>query len=613
MTQLLWPLLNILYVASPFLLIAAVVAAITAARRHDADEPEQEPGIGTVRRLFLYGFGLAGLALAASGASALLGGALDVLGGDTIIAENRRELAFGLSLTIVGAPAWAIFWLLAQRSLRDHAVEQRSLARRSYFGLVRAIALLLVIINAVAIGRSLLRVEPFDGSPWGLVLVWGGVWLFHTRAAAVERAPTAAAQLIDRLYLYFGALAGLATLVSGAVGALNQALNSSYEALFLTRIVGEPGGPWTDAGRTAIAVAAVAAAIWWWHWLRVARGDSASTLWRVYLFLFGILGGLAAVVTASAVGLHAALRWIFGVPEALSAAEHFDLLPATASALAVGAAAWGYHRAVLRERPPAAREPRSGVERVYRYLVAAAGVATLSAGLVTLVAVAVAVDAVAGDARGVIRSAGWWRNQLALAVTLLAVGTPLWARYWFELQRRAAEAGGRERSALSRRVYLLGIVGAAVLVALVNLTILLFRLLEATLDGDLSRQTVQDSRWPIALLLAAVAAGVYHWLVFREDQRFAREAELPPAPAGPGEIVLLVAGASEPLARALEQQLGARVRVWQRLDQQAPATLLSDEQIERLLAQIRAISGERVAVICDANGEIAIVPYAVRN
>ena len=591
----------------PWLLIGGVIYAVVVARRRGAGDEDVEPGIGTLRRLFIYGLALLGLAIGAQGLAMLIGGVLDALAGDTVIAESDTQFALGLALTVVGTPAWVIFWLAAERSLRRHPVEHRSLARRSYSALVRAVALLFVVFNAVPIGEWLLRVEPFEGGPWGFALVWGGVWAFHSRAATREPAPTAATRLLDRLYVYFAALVGLAMLGPGAARVLQEALQAAYDTLFLSPVFGAGARPWSEAGRTALSIVVVGGAVWWWHWLRTALRDQASTLWRLYVFLFGMLGGVAVAVVASAVLLHGVLQWVFGVPDEPVAAAHFDFLPATVAALVVGVGSWGYHRATLRERLTAVAE-RTESERVYRYLVAAAGLATLAAGLVALFAVT--IDAAAPDAAGTLRSAGWWRNPLVLGVTLLAAGAPLWARYWFEAQQRAAGAAG-ERSALSRRSFIFGVFGVAVLAALVNLTIVLFRLFEAALEGGVSAQTVQDVRWSVAVLLTTGAIGVYYWLVLREDQRALATEQPQPTVATPPpkDVVLLIAGSGDELARELERRLGARVRIWRRLDGPEAGAALSDAQIEGLGGRIAAAAGDRVAVIVGPTGDIEVVPY----
>ena len=597
-------LFSIAFFLLPFVLIGGLIAAVVAARRRDEDEPDEEPGIGTVRRLFLYWLAFVALIFAAAGVSLLMGGALDAIRGETVIADSDTELAVGLAFVVVGAPAWLIFAWLAQRSVGEHPVERRSQARRLYLGLVRGVALVIVMVNAVAIGRMVLAVEDFEGGPWGWALTWGGVWLLHARVAAGELPPTASTRLFERLYLYFAALAGLYVLAGGLTAALSSTLLAAYDGAFRPALVVEA---WSEGLRTAVAVTATGTAVWLWHWLREARHDAASTLWRVHIFLFGILGGMAMAIGGAAVLLHAVLQWFVGEPDAGSAAAHFARLPAAASVLAVGTASWLYHRLVLSDATAAEAAERSEPERMHDYVAATAGLLTLAAGTATLLAVT--VDALTPADGQLLREPGWWRNPLVLGATLLIVGAPLWGRYWFQIQRTLAAAGGRERPALSRRIFLFAVLGVAVLTVLINLTILLFQIFEAVLEGDVTQAVIDDTRWSIALLLTAAAISVYYWLVLREDQRALAEGA--PVRAAPRkEVVLLVGGPADSLVRELEQSDGVHVRVWRRLDQAGELAQLTGDELAALRAQIEAAGSERVVVIV-VGGGFELVPYAV--
>jgi hypothetical protein len=399
-------------------------------------------------------------------------------------------------------------------------------------------------------------------------------------------------------------------MVAGGLGGLvHEALEEAYDALFVEGLAFVSQDVWLGM-RTPLVVAVVGAAAWWWHWLRYADRDESSTLRLVYLFLFGILGGAGASLTAAGLLLYAVLEWSIGVPDTESAARHFELIPGVLATLLVGAGSWGYHRAVQRERPPStvgvAAGERSGPERVYRYLLAAAGLFTLAGGLLALFAMA--IDIATPDPRDLVRDASWWRNQLAAAITLLLIGAPLWARYWWDAQRHAPLGG--EREALSRRVFLFGVFGVAALATLINLVILLFRFFDDWLEGELGWAVLHDTRWSIAILLTAGAAGVYYWLVLREDQRALGAAEAAPAAVRAREVLLFAPGDARALAAELERRLGARVRTQRRLDRPDGVAPLSEEQVGRVVQSIQASDGARVAVILEVNGGAQVVPYA---
>ncbi|MPZ98586.1 MAG: hypothetical protein GEU80_04455 [Dehalococcoidia bacterium] len=591
----------------PLVVIGGIIAAIAAARRDDGPDEVDEPGIGTVRRVFLYGIALVALIFAGVGLSLLIGGALDAVGGDTVIGESDTGLAIGLSFTLVGVTAWLVMAFLAQRTVEAHAGEQRAQARRLCLALARGIALVIVMVNAVQAGRFLTGVGEFEGGNWGWLLVWAGIWVVHHRLVAAEPAPSAATRLIDRLYLYFASVAGLWTLLGGMVGVLEAPLSTAYDNAFRDSII---DGSWTEDVRTSAVVAAVGGAVWGWHWLgRLVRRDAITTLWRVYVYLFGVLTGVALVLGPATTILYDVLEWALRASGTSDEAAHFASVPDATALLVAGLATWAYHRVVLIEGQ--AGQAGSEPQRVYRYVLAAAGLVALAAGLTTLFALV--LEALVRDEDGLFRQVDWWRSPLALGLTLLIVGGPLWARYWVGAQRATESGGAEERESLSRRVFLFGIFGVAVLVLLVNLTIVLYQVFEAVLDSTLSSAVIEDTRWSLAMVLTAGAVTVYYWLVLREDQAAAPEAAATPA-ARRREVVLIASGGLEDLARELERVEGVRVRLWRRLDAPTgtPPPALRAEELDALRAQVATADADRVAVIV-TDGRYDVLPYAIAD
>ncbi len=587
----------------PLLLIALVIIAVVVTRRGGEEDPEQEPGIGTARRVFLYALASLSLIFAAVGLSLLITGVADAAFADRVLSSTSGQIAVALAFTVVGAPAWLIFAWLAQRSVAEHPVERRSVARRLHINFARALSLVIVVVSLIFAARMLLAVDEFDGDPWGWAIVWSAIWLLYTALARREPPPSAGTRQLDRLYLYFAAVTGLYILGVGSIMGLREALSTAYDATFDTAIVGTGR---TEGLRTAIPVVVVGGGVWAWHWLLDARRRPASTLWRVYVFLFGILAGLVVTVGAAANLLYDTLQWFAGVPRDDTAVAHFDEAPGAIALLVAGAAAWAYHRAVLTEVDDGA-PARRGTERVYRYLVTAGGMVMLSAGLVTLLALA--MDVLTPEEIALVRDSDRWRNPLVLGVTLIAVGAPLWARYWIGVQRAASAGGPEERRAQARRVFLFAIFGVAAVVALINLVIVLFQLFDATLEGDLGGSTLRDMRWSIALLLSAGAVAAYHWLVLREDRAIVGPDE-PAAPAArPKSVMLLAGGPTDAIASALEAEGTIRVRTGRRLDAPDAATLAASE-IVALRERIEASEADQLIVIVALDGGVEVVPYA---
>jgi hypothetical protein len=597
-------LLSLLSSFVPLVVLGLIIWAIVSLVRRGREEQVEDPGIGTVRRLFIYGGSLGGAFMGASGLALLVGGLVDLIGpGDIVIGEEDTTLALALSLTIVGAPVWGLFWWAGERSVRDHPVERRSLTRRAYANVVRAASLVVVLVASIGVVSMLLGIEDFNGEPWGWALVWSGLWLIHDRRRRAEPAPSDETRLLDRLYLYFGSVLGLAVMAPALGGVVYAALRSAYDAAFVdSAVAGET--VWEDM-RSALALFVVAAPVWYWHWARHALRDAETALWRTYLFLFGVLGGVVAALVGTGGALYLVLAQVLDATDE-GAAEHFEVLPGFATAVIVGAAVWGYHRVTQRELAPALAE-RSEPERVYCYLISAAGLATLATGLVTVFVLA--VEALTPDA-DVVRESGWWREWLAAALTFLLMGAPLWLWYWSDVQRHVRRAPATERPAPSRRVFIFAVAGVSVLTATINLVMVLFQILQGLLEGQLTQNEIYDARWNIAFVLTTGAIGVYYWLVLREDR--SSIALLGPAVAPTRrKLVFLVAPArvSSDLAPRLER-FGDRVTRWQRLDLEAGGTPFSDDEVAALHDRIDSFDAERVMVLVNEDGTVDVVPFA---
>lgn len=584
----------------PLLVVIAVVVALVRRRRGEEAAPgPADTGLGTVRRLFLYGVGLLALIFAGVGLSMLLGGMIDALGGDTVIAESDTQLSIALAFSIVGVPAWLIAAFIAQRSVHAaREAEAGSELRRFYLNLARGIALVIVAVNAFGVLEWVLRLGDFEGGPVGWLLVWAAVWVVHDQF--VRREPrTRVTAWLDELYLGFGSVFGLALLVSGIGAALASVASSAYDGLFRETLVHLE---WTRGLRESSSPALVGGVVWVTHWLlQLRREPRGRVIWQVVVFLFGVLPGVAMTLVPAAIVLHTLLDWWIGDPTG-SAVDHFAHLPGTAAIALVGLGVWVYFRSLLWE-DGARHVARSDAERIYRYLVTAAGLLVLTGGIIA--GLALAIEAGAPEGGTVIRSEGWWRDQLVLTLTLVLVGAPVWAWYWFGVQRIAAR-DAFERIALPRRIYLFAIFGAATVVLLVNLTIVLFRFFDAVLGDGLSRELLVDVRWSAAFVLAAGIVAGYHWAVLREDQAAApAEAALPRARRR--TVVLVVPPGAEALASALADLEGVRVRVWSRAGVEDGAAALAPQAQQELRALVEG-TAEDSLVLVGAGGRLDLVP-----
>ena len=589
------------------LVIGGIIAAVVVLlRRRSA--AQDEPGIGTIRRLYYYGLSFVALMFSASGVVMLVDYVADSFSGRELLSRGETQLAMALAITLVGTPIWLFHWWLAHKAVRRFPSETRALSRKVYLSLVLAVSAGLGAFGLVSLLRWSLGADSFDGLHLAFPLAWGGVWVFHWYVEGLEVPRTEAANSIRRLYVYGTSLAGLVMLLIGLGIILRHLVWQAYDAIFAPQVLlpGE-GNLWNDHTQTALALFLVGGVFWWWHWHRVSRGDQDSVLCQVYLHLFGILGGALTVVTTLSILLFRILQWALGEGEAAGAEEQFRFLPAALAALISGAALWGYHWAVVRQESATGVVGSPAARQVYRYLLTALGLGTLAAGLVVLFGVVIGV--IAPESGEALLRADWWWNPLASAVTMLLVGAPLWGFYWAGLQREAG-AGLMKRTGLPRRGFIYLVLGIAVLAVLGNLSVLLFMFFRDVLEGQLSAQLVQDAKWSIGALLTAGAVSVYYWLVLGEDRRAMPAMEEPFTGALPVRkaVIALATEAAQPLLRRMEAQFEVPVRLWQRLDPDTEVPSLTDEELRATQERIAEAPGDRVLLTIDASG-VRVVPY----
>ena len=595
----------------PLLVIAGIITAIVMLVRHRGQGAD-EPGIGSLKRLYYYGLSFVALGVSAPGLILLIDFLLDSLIGPSELSRGQDQLALGLALTIVGTPVWFLHWRMALNSVQQLPAEAQAFSRQVYIYLVLGLTGALFALGLVSFLRWLLGFGDFNGFNLAFPLVWAGIWGYHWNLQDLYVQRTQIGATVRRLYLYITSLYGLVMLAVGVAIVIWRPLKEAYAALFTTQLflsgdVGFWASLWTDTTRTGLAILVVGGGLWWWHWHRGAKGDTDSRLRQVYLYLFAVLGGAATVVVTLSMVLFNVLQWLIGQPEYTSAA-HFQDLPGMIAALVPGAALWGYHRVQVQQESLFSAEKWQAARRVYPYLVAALGLVTLSVGLVMVFLVAMGV--LMPQAESQLLDAQWWRNPLALAITLLAVGAPLWSRYWFRVQRQVATGLSGERTAQSRRVFIYGVFGIATLLVLGNLSALLFMFLRDLLETELSLQLLQDARWSIGTLLMSAAISAYHWLILQEDRRRMPARKETPASQVPVSkyLIAVAPNTAQDLLQSLESRLGVPIRVWRRLDG-GDAPSLSDGELDAVRLRIINAPGNRALLIVDDSGVI-VFPYA---
>jgi hypothetical protein len=175
------------------------------------------------------------------------------------------------------------------------------------------------------------------------------------------------------------------------------------------------------------------------------------------------------------------------------------------------------------------------------------------------------------------------------------------------LQTRADATDLSERTAQSRRIYIFSIFGIAVLATLIAASVVLFRVLLATLDGDLNAEVFNDVKYGIGIVAAAGVISSYHRRVLKEDRGIEAAAQ-PPEPAShvPKLITVVAPGGASAVIDRMEEKVGIRFSVWERRDD-AKVPTLSDEHVDAIANAIATASGQRVLLLIDSNG-VQVIP-----
>jgi len=585
----------------PLLFIAGIVAGIFLLVRRGQDGGDV-PGIGTTRRLFLYGLAFIALMLVASGLTQLLSSIIDALFADALSRGNSERPAFGIAATVVGFPTWALLWRAGQKSVDQYPGEAGSMGRKLYHYLVLFIT---AAVTAITLSLTLRHVigldDDFEAPSLAAPLVFGAIWAFHWRLESIEGQPSPVSKGVRDLYIYLTAAYGLAMLAFGAGALVQGLLSNAYASLFTDRLVGVGARDlWGDGARTSFAVALVGGLWWGAHWHRFAAGDRASEARVASIYVLGIFGGMIASVSGISIAVFTVLSWVLDANRA-NAANHFDVLPGAIAVTLIGAGVWLYFGAVAHQDAQASAERAASGRRVYRYLSAMVGLLTLGIGLAVLVGVGTGL--LTAPTGRFIASNDWWITPFTSALTSILVGAPIWVRQWLLQQQTAEARDPAERAMQSRRVYLFVVFGIAVLATLISGSIVLFRLLEAMLDGDLRLEVFDSVKYGFGVVVSAALIGGYHWQILKEDR--ATEEGLPPEQRTQRAVAKRITAVASSEARAVVAAIataaGARTTYWDRRNE-AGAPTLDDTQVAALAAQVTSAPGDEVLVIVDGAG-----------
>jgi hypothetical protein len=556
--------------------------------------------------MYFYTAAFVSLMMATNGVMVIGFDLLDKLFDGNSISNSSTRLAWGLALVIIGIPLWAFHWRAITRHVADLPVETRSEIRKIYLYLVMGVSGALVLTGALGVLEQIFRAGDFSGFPWAAVVVWSTVWSFHWWLENNEGQETPETLGIKRFYLYLASLATLTMFVVGAGRSMHILLNEGYVSAFsVPELILSESSVWSLALQSSLAMMLVGGVGWATHWLVLARRDSESALRWAYLYVFPILGGIITSLIAIAWLIHGVLTWALGALGNESVVEHFDFLPGVVASVAVGVGLWAYHW--WKAQNEVARSPhlKLGANRAYDYIIAILGLGTLSVASFFILNTALSVFT--ERSRALITGQDLWKEPVALAITLILIGAPVWGYAWRSIQRRVSgEVELGERKALSRKIFTFVVLGAGVLALVISASASLFVFLRDLLDVGLDLDTIRDIRPAIGVALTAAFILPYQWSVYRSDRLAEPDEERETRTRK--QVSVLAQDGSQEFVRAIEDVLGYSIEVLRWVDAEAVMPTLTQETLLDLADRVTDTTGASVLVVPDGAG-VRVLSY----
>jgi hypothetical protein len=494
----------------------------------------------TIRRLYFYAVALISLEVVVWGLINLLRTILD----QGIIGGSATRLAGALALTLVGVPVFGLHWWVVQRDSRREMDEHASGVRAFFMYAVLLSTLIPIVQNILTLLNHLLLSAfnlPATQAMFGqsqnwidnliAMLVNALVSVYFIRVLRLDWqgvTPRTAFSDFRRVYRYVWVIYSL-VMTAAAVqqlllfaldvpaGTIEFILRSTFVNGLTLAVVGTP--VWYVAWKTVQDSLSPAAPSGKSDTLGGVGSEVAEreSLLRLGLLYALSLAGVITVLTSSGIVLTLLLREILG--EGLTLQVFIQKISAPVSIGIPLAGVWAYYgnwlSRSLKEIPDAPR--RSGLRRLYAYILSALGLGAAFTGVSMLLSFI--VDALTGSQV--------WGNTLRLnlsaALATLGVGLPLWLLSWRPMQAEAfsgGDSGDHARRSLVRRIYLYLALFIAVIGGMISTGSLVYLLLNALLGGS-ATNILQGSLKALELAALFALLGVYHGRTMGRDGKTA--------------------------------------------------------------------------------------------
>jgi hypothetical protein len=565
--------------------------------------------MNTTKRFFFYAVSLITLGMLAAGVSTILTLCFSLLSKQEVISQvggrsfALETLSLSIPMLIIGGVLWVFFWRIIQKTASGNTTETGSAIRNGYLNLILLVAISTAIPAAAQFLQWLMQGCPgtqFSPGLLSMLIVTGAIWFYHYRVEEKEGQPSSVAKTLRRWYIYIISTWGLIWLSTSLVQLLYTAI--AHLPVWGTGTI--QGAFWDYPVCSYLTGTLLGGGIWAFHWLKLAKDDTTSTLRQVYLYLIAIFGGVTAGLTALIISLYKVFYFAFG-GQANYTGSYFQFFGWTIPTILIAATIWAYHRKVAEEETEQVKDLRFSYQRLHSYLMSLIGLSTLVWGLIKLLGIPLGLLVNSLSQATVIGSSVLWKDYLSLCLALLLVATPVWLYYWNKIIKMVAAGGVEERSARTRRIYLYLILGVAIVTLAADSINIVYQVLNGLLQGTFGVNVLRNSGWSLQTIIIALPILLYHWNILKSDQRLGVETVI----LREKTVTVLAGEEAADLVNKIGEKLGSRMRLLyyrgQPVEQQPE---FSDEEINKLISDIQAASTSKVMLVI-ADRRIQVLPY----
>jgi hypothetical protein len=514
----------------------ALIALVVFGIRKLATRGSQSGSTGhSIRRFFQYALQFGLVIVVATG---LVGLFNRLIGPASLVSADQITLARNTSFVLVGLPVLLGVLNWTRKTIRSDSTELNSFGWAAYMFLSTVTTLAVAMAGLGELLGWAVGIERYSSYALAQFLVWSAIWFAHFE---VNRRLTPENR--SKFLFLFNSAIGLITAIFGLAlmvsGIARQLIGLSGKDLLLAS---------TDPIKAGMVSFLIGAPVWLLYWVKLSLNSNRDSLWRGYVLIAGVAGGLITSIVSASTLLYKVLVWFVGNPDSEIFLTHFRSAPTAIGAISAGLLLFWYHKALASQ----ADQPRSEVQRIYEYLIS--GIALLaSTGGVIMIFVAVFDALSPSDVLATTDAT----NTLLGAATLILVGVPVWVFYWRRIQKVSQLATAVEAASGTRRVYLFLLFGVGGVVAVITTLAGAFVLFEAIFAGNPTSELLREIRYPVSILLGTIAISGYHWSVYSAERDLVITSKRGP------KLLILIGPADSKLQDLLKDLTGGAVQIWE--------------------------------------------------